>query len=264
MQDLYKYFCMSCIIPTMNDQAIQQLEAVAFRMWPALKVRVYDGWLLRYARGHSKRTNSINPFGPSTMDVHSKISYCENLYLNEYQLDVHFRLTGAMQPTDLETHLAARGYQRWDETLVQTADLSTLPIHGDAGFHYQTRANETWLQSYAAMNRVTADKMALLREILERIDLPCCFGMLDEAAVGLAVCDGTYVGLFDIVVAPQRRKRGLGRALVGSLLAWARAQGAQTALLQVVATNQAAIKLYTQLGFRSHHRYWYRTRFRRE
>jgi ribosomal protein S18 acetylase RimI-like enzyme len=45
---------------------------------------------------------------------------------------------------------------------------------------------------------------------------------------------------------------------MSSLVEWGRQQGAKTAYLQVMASNQAAINLYESLGFREHHRYWYR------
>ncbi len=45
------------------------------------------------------------------------------------------------------------------------------------------------------------------------------------------------------------RGRGLGRALVDSLLAWAAAEGADRAFLQVDRTNAVASSLYASQGF---------------
>jgi ribosomal protein S18 acetylase RimI-like enzyme len=66
------------------------------------------------------------------------------------------------------------------------------------------------------------------------------------------------VGLFDIVTLPSARRRGVGRRLVTSMLAWARDEGATDGYLQVVATNAPAIALYRQLGFDEAYRYHYR------
>jgi ribosomal protein S18 acetylase RimI-like enzyme len=67
-----------------------------------------------------------------------------------------------------------------------------------------------------------------------------------------------WLGLFDIATAPEQRNRGLGRAVVSSLLRWGRECGAQTAFLQVVPQNAPALQLYAGLGFREIYQYWYR------
>jgi GNAT superfamily N-acetyltransferase len=55
------------------------------------------------------------------------------------------------------------------------------------------------------------------------------------------------VGMF---VEPTERGRGVGVALVGAVVAWARARGATSLYLWVTATNASAIALYDKCGFR--------------
>lgn len=76
--------------------------------------------------------------------------------------------------------------------------------------------------------------------------------------VGLGVCDGKWVGLFDIVTDERYRRQGFGRAMVENLLAWGRMNGAQRAYLQVHRQNDPALALYDKIGFREVYRYWYR------
>ncbi len=72
-------------------------------------------------------------------------------------------------------------------------------------------------------------------------------GALDAAALArLAV--GT-LEIQSVAVRPRARGRGLGRALVGALLARARADRAERADLEVRAGNAAAIALYASEGF---------------
>lgn len=55
--------------------------------------------------------------------------------------------------------------------------------------------------------------------------------------------------VINVAVAPQERKRGIGRALVDRLLVEARATGIVKLLLEVRASNAAAIGLYEKAGF---------------
>lgn len=55
--------------------------------------------------------------------------------------------------------------------------------------------------------------------------------------------------LLDVAVSPDAQRRGLGRALVEDLLAFGRAHDAARVLLEVRASNVAAIGLYRALGF---------------
>lgn len=57
------------------------------------------------------------------------------------------------------------------------------------------------------------------------------------------------VHLLDVAVAPSLRRRGVGRALVEDVVARARAEGAARILLEVRASNAAAVELYLGLGF---------------
>ena len=66
--------------------------------------------------------------------------------------------------------------------------------------------------------------------------------------------------LIDIVVRPEFRGRGLGRAITRALMDWGRRQGAETAYLQVFDGNRVALALYESLNFRSGYAYHYRRR----
>lgn len=55
--------------------------------------------------------------------------------------------------------------------------------------------------------------------------------------------------LLTLAVAPEARRRGLGRRLVARFVYQARARGAAEAFLEVAADNAAAIGLYRAAGF---------------
>lgn len=52
-----------------------------------------------------------------------------------------------------------------------------------------------------------------------------------------------------LLVHPGERRRGVGRALVGEWMAWAEAERASVAQLEVRASNTAASALYASFGF---------------
>lgn len=57
------------------------------------------------------------------------------------------------------------------------------------------------------------------------------------------------IHLLNVAVAASERRRGIGRALVEDMLGYARGRAARLVLLEVRASNAAAIALYEALGF---------------
>jgi ribosomal-protein-alanine N-acetyltransferase len=71
-------------------------------------------------------------------------------------------------------------------------------------------------------------------------------------AVATALCiSGTPAEceLEFVLVPPQARRHGIGRALVQAVLAWARDQAAQEVWLEVRESNATALRLYERSGF---------------
>ena len=61
----------------------------------------------------------------------------------------------------------------------------------------------------------------------------------------------SHIGEFGVSVHPDFQRIGIGRQLVEELLTWARHNHQiEKVFLNVFATNQGAIKLYTDLGFK--------------
>jgi ribosomal protein S18 acetylase RimI-like enzyme len=81
-----------------------------------------------------------------------------------------------------------------------------------------------------------------------------------HAGCGLGVVQDDLLGLFDIVVAPEFRRKGYGKKLVSAIMNWGKAHGAQTAYLQVMLDNPAGLALYRDLGFKEIYKYWYRVK----
>jgi ribosomal-protein-alanine N-acetyltransferase len=77
----------------------------------------------------------------------------------------------------------------------------------------------------------------------------------DAALAGFAMAQtmllrGIRVGeIITVDVAPEFRRRGVGRSLIGAVETGARADGAEALRLQVAVDNAAALGLYARLGF---------------
>ena len=243
--------------------AITCMEEITCNAWPCLGQVFYDGWLLRFAGGYTRRANSVNPLYASRRPLDEKIRFCETTY-GDRALPTVFKLTAASQPAGLDAALAARGYAAQARTAVQTRALDGSPSAQPAGALAWSELSREWLEAYATLNQVPSSAVPTLRAILASIVPERCFVALTEAerivAVGLAVRQQEHVGLFDLVTAAGRRRQGLGTRLVQTLLAWGQARGAKRAYLQVMLDNTPALTLYDKLGFGTHYEYWYRVR----
>ena len=105
---------------------LRRVEEIGLNGVQTQRQLFYDGWLLRVSPGRAKRGRSVNPHFGSTLPLAEKIRYCERVYA-ERQLPMLFRITPFVVPGDLEAALVARGYQRFDTTLVQVLRLEHPP-----------------------------------------------------------------------------------------------------------------------------------------
>lgn len=240
-----------------ND--IRALEIRAFRAWPALETRSLAGWIQRLSGGYTKRANSINalePEGPLTPGLRHAL---EVPYWQLGQPRV-WRLS-PLAPAGADALLAEAGYRRIDESLVQRATLDDRFVL-DPEVRIAPAPSDAWLAGFATLSPVAPQYREAMTRRLGFIAAPVGFAQVEDSgepiAFALGVVDGDHVGLFDVLVAPQARRRGLARRLTQSIGAWGREHGARFCYLQVVATNAAARPLYADLGFETVYSYAYR------
>lgn len=242
---------------------IYALEERAFNACPALQTVLMDGWLLRFTDGYDKRANSANALNP--MEAFADIRTTIELMYLQQGLPPIFRLTPLAGP-EPDTVLADAGYQFVDEMVVMTLALSNTLTDkaSDPIITIHPTLSHAWCDGVATFTNVIKSHRATHDQMLATIRAPCGFAVLEDhgapVAYGLAVAERGMVGLFDIVTDLTIRRRGHGRRLVNALLEWGKTQGATMAYLQVAATNQAAIALYSALEFREAYRYHYRIR----
>lgn len=240
---------------------IKQFEQISMNAWPALQTILYDGWILRFANGVTRRANSIVPLFGSNLDIDEKITYCEDIY-HENSLSVRYKMTASVSPIDLDSVLSNRGYEYRDETSLQTMLIKNCNYIGSAAVEIREKFDDAWLSRYRQFSGYDQNELFVRRKIYEQIRHKCCYlSLLSEnnfVGCGLGVLENAFLGIFDIVVMPGFRKNGFGRMIVDSLLDWGKKNGATTAYLQVLADNLPAISLYRKMGFKEKYTYWYR------
>ncbi|GCE49991.1 acetyltransferase (GNAT) family protein [Thermosporothrix hazakensis] len=236
----------------------RRIEEAALNSWPAQQQAFLDGWILRFAKGYTKRANSITPLYPSFLPIQDKLAFCEKLYNKQGQPTIFRLLSFQPEIQALDQALDQHGYHYHETTLVFHTRLATPTTEPSI----QTVPREDWLALYAHFSRVPLAQQDHHRTILERILPESLFAVLyDEGtpvACGLGVLENGLLGLFDIVTDPEQRNRGNGTRLITDMLAWGHAHGATEAYLQVVETNEIARRLYTRIGFRELYHYWHR------
>lgn len=259
------------------DASVQQLEQRSFNAWPGVRSAVMGDWLLRSSGGYTKRANSANALQPGAMLDAAALQHIEAWYAAQ-QLPCIFRLS-PLADAAVDGLLAQRGYawveaSRMLQRCISAQDGQASP-QGAAqqgqpapslprSFQVQHQCSDVWMQGCCRANGIAVAQQHWHQRIVDGIAAPCAYATLAQdgqavaVAWGLAVLERGAVGLYDVVVAPEHRGQGLGRALVQGLVRWAAAQGALRVDLQVRGGNVVAEQLYASLGFVPAYGYHYR------
>src|SRR5208282_4604811 len=241
----------------------RRLEERALNASSALQSIVYDGWLIGYRPGPTKRLRCVNAFYASTLPLAEKVAFCSAFYAG-VGLPAIFRLLPFSKPAALDRWLERNGWMPFEPTLVLQSSLAEAPQPKSVMGTVSIVDVVAWQPLVAQLLEVDRETLARLVERAASYPLPHAGAVIREkgevVACGLLKLEGDHAGLFALHTAPAWRGRGLGRAVVTALLAEARRRGATTAYLQVTADNAPARALYRRFGFSTSHEYWYRAR----
>ena len=239
---------------------VAALEDVCERAWPPRERLALEGLVLRFADGFTRRANSarVDAGGGDLGDLFSRAEH-------EYRsrgLRPGFRLT-PLTPAAFEPLLRERGYVVDTEAIVMVADAlppEAPPRPGD-DIALAPALGDDWLGVFKAVERNwPREQDAGARWVLGSGASPRRFALArvegEPAATGYGRLEDDWLYIACVATFPERRRRGLARAVSERLLAWAAAGGARRAILQTETKNAAAQGLYAQLGFRP--RYVYR------
>ena len=236
--------------------------------WRPLQRLDVDGFSVLRSRGVTRRAHSILALDApdSEPELAAALDRVESLVARAGERPTH-RILDGVTPEALDPLLEARGDESAGDSEILERELTgALPRPHPSAVISTGALDEDWFDAaWALAPREGEGARESLHDILAgtpaiQVRLPA--GEVPDAAVGRAalvdVGKETLVVLNMIAVDPAHRRRGLGRALSGTLLALAAVQGARRALLEVEAENTPARTLYRDLGFRRIGGYHYR------
>jgi ribosomal protein S18 acetylase RimI-like enzyme len=243
-------------------ELLRGLQERAARAQPAERVERRGGWWLRLAPSRSWWIGTAMPHGTATRGLGPRIAGVEAWYAG-HGVPARFQVTPAACPEGLDVALAERGYARHDPISLQVATaarvLDQAPPEGPP-VELARLPTPAWLD---ALTAVDGGDPAAERASLARVEQPSVYASArvgdDVVAVGRAVADTGWVGVFGVATLPQARGRGAARAVLAALAGWAGTQGADRLYLQVECDNAPALRLYERAGFAGVCTYHYRS-----
>lgn len=232
------------------------LEERLVNVWPAVTTLMMEGWVVRFANGYSGRANSASALVPGSTVNLQFLTHIEALYRAE-GLKPQFRIS-PLASDGVEAFLLAHGYRVKDDAQSMTVALATTQEH-DPRVHVASAPDDAWLNGISARQEESKRSPAHLLAIVSRVKLPYACATLRENGTDLgfaySAIDRGFAEIGLVMVDEKVRGKGLGRAIMTSLMRWAAMQGATRAFLQVDTNNTPALKLYESLGFRRAYRY---------
>ena len=148
---------------------IREIEELSMNAWPSLQTKLYDGWVLRFSDGYTKRANSVSPIYECTILLDEKIDLCEKEY-GLRNLTILFKLTSESNPEGIDARLEERGYIRDNETSLRILDLSQYVCHESQGINVEEKYSDAWLKGFFSCSNISDEKIKLAaRRILDNI-----------------------------------------------------------------------------------------------
>lgn len=246
-------------------------------------VRSHHGWLLRASSGVTNRGNSVLPTGDPGLDIDEALKAATEWY-RARRLPANVCVFSAstqarVADNPLDTRLSEAGWRTVNQSYVLTAETAALAEGAErAGGVSSDSVRPSDSLRFEMLETPTEEAIQALGGPTGDTERQVWLQLLDSApeqvfvhAVGVRPDGSTllvgvarlataskWAVLTDLVVRPDLRRRGAGRAIVRAAAAHARARGIRRMALQVATENTAALQLYNAVGFELHHRYHYR------
>jgi GNAT superfamily N-acetyltransferase len=244
---------------------VRGLQERAARAIPAEQVEDVEGWWLRHAPRCAWWVGTVLPHGDARLgELVRRVAGAEEFYAG-HGAAARFQISPPACPEGLDTVLAERGYRRQSLVSLQVASTARVLEQVPAGslrVRLDDRPARAWFEVWHAVHGHGGGSRAE-QDMLGRVERPsvyaCAMTGDDVVAVGRAVADTGWAGVFGMATLPQARGNGAARNVLAALAGWAGAHGAGRMYLQVERDNIPALRLYERTGFSEICGYHYRT-----
>jgi GNAT superfamily N-acetyltransferase len=250
-----------------DPETVRALQERAARAQPAEQVEIVDGWWLRHAPRSAWWIGTALPHGPVEPDdeLTRRVARVEEFYTDR-RTATRFQITPGACAAALDGLLATRGYRREIPVSLcatRVADVLDRLSVDRTRVEIADRPTGAWIDAWYAAQGPGTDREAQ-RELLDRVEGPSGYAGAvlggELVAVGRAVADTGWIGVFGMATLPRARGRGAASAVLAALSGWAADHGIDRAYLQVECANAAALRLYELAGFTELRRFHFRTR----
>lgn len=234
-------------------------EKAGLEAWPGIEVEWDGQWVRRAAGGYTKRANSLQCFDPADGgDAEARLA-AGVAWFQARNIPPVVRTT-PLASASLNAALDAQGWAEIDHSHLYAMELGEH--EPDPQGRTTDLLDPTFLAAQQALQFYPDARLAQMRAVLAVMAAPACGIVITRdgapVASGLMAMAGGIVITGNVITDPTRRRQGLGAAMMRTGLAWAKAQGATIAALNVQADNGAGKALYASLGYRHQYDYTYR------
>ena len=240
---------------TVHRLDAEEADRRAHPGWAPVEEAPLGGWLLRASGGFSNRGNSVLALGDPGVRLDEAVRRVEQWYAGRGLPPRAHVLPGS----PAEAAFAAAGWTPYEPTTLMLASVARAlrrTPRSDVPVRHDDRVDAAWL---AVDERAQRHGQAA-RTVLESGEVTFATVRAGDASVlarGRGAFHDDWLGVASLWTSPEERGRGLGTAVLRSLLEWGAERGATTAYLQVVEANPTAAGLYAARGFEPHHGYVY-------
>lgn len=233
------------------DADVEAIERATLSAVSPERVEARPGWLLPMDGGTVGRARSAVPLSHRPLADLAVLDAVADTY-RMHGFVPRFRLpdTGAWGAA--HAHLAARGFERVQPTLTQTAPVQALlGLNPHPGVALDGQPDAAWLAMFLGEGLDPVDG-ASRSQALARAQ-GTLFASLREGGRTLASGAASYgfgwLSVHGMRTALDQRGRGLASAVMRAMADEAQRRGIARVFLQVDAENAPALSLYRRIGF---------------
>ena len=236
--------------------------------WPALDYYYLRGWILRFSKGVTWRSNSVLPlnYHGSRKTLDQDINHVENAYTS-LNLTPAFMMFDYHQPRILKKILNTYNYGEYDNTktlICPPNEFNSRVLNTDVSYEfYNTRVQEisSFMAKYSSRSEQDQKEIELISNKIKFPQKRFIVAKFDEHIIAsmMTVLDPRgYLYFSDILVLSEYRRKGIATSMMHkAIFEWSNPSLVKYIWLQVEDRNDAALMFYDKLGMKELYSYSY-------